>query len=124
MSLYGYKKKTRPAPWTLTAEHLKRATANTKTEYTKVKAAWRQQIKGTTCPVMLAMFGKSRPVSPNPHHIYGRQGKLLCWTPGWMAVSEEGHRFIHDNIEIARGYGWIAKRGDWNNQKLVGKYGL
>ena len=50
------------------------------------------------------------------HHRYGRQGKLLRWKPGWLAVSKQGHRWIHAHPEQSRERGWIAPQGQWNNQ--------
>lgn len=85
-------------------------------EYKKAKAVWWEKVKMEFCPVMLAIFGLFCPVSPSPHHIRGRLGSLLCDTRYWLACSEAGHRWIHDNPSEARKHGWLAQPGDWNRQ--------
>jgi len=57
--------------------------------------------------------------SKDIHHLYGRAGKLMMWTPGWLMVSRRGHLWIHNNPEAARAKGWLCPRGSWNNQKIV-----
>ncbi len=80
--------------------------------------------RGETCPVVAAIAelreGKKYgwPICARlneVHHKFGRQGKLLIWKPGWIAVSKEGHRFLHSNIKIAIKNGWIGQVGTWNN---------
>ena len=41
------------------------------------------------------------------HHINGRIGDLLTDEQYWLAVSTEGHRWIHENVNEARKKGWI-----------------
>lgn len=41
------------------------------------------------------------------HHIKGRIGDLLLDQKFWMAVSREGHNWIHNNVNLAREKGWI-----------------
>lgn len=67
------------------------------------------------CPVAKCVFNERILVS-QCHHFRGRLGRLLIAKQFWLAVSDKGHRFIHDHIGIARKLGWIAKSGDWNKQ--------
>jgi hypothetical protein len=41
------------------------------------------------------------------HHISGRIGALLTDERYFLAVSTEGHRWIHENVKEARSKGWI-----------------
>jgi len=41
------------------------------------------------------------------HHINGRIGSLLTDERYFLAVSMEGHRWIHENVKEARSKGWI-----------------
>ena len=78
---------------------------------------------GKRCPVV-AMFPELRngmkyghPISDRlneVHHRRGRVGALLLDERFWLAVSKEGHRFIHANIHAARLAGFICRPGEWN----------
>jgi hypothetical protein len=58
------------------------------------------------CPVMSKLKGKT--VRTNDvHHIHGRENDLLLDQEFWLAVSREGHDWIHANPEIAREEGWL-----------------
>lgn len=46
-------------------------------------------------------------VATEVHHIRGRVGDLLLDETYWLAVSTEGHRWIHNNVAEARKKGWI-----------------
>ena len=48
------------------------------------------------------------------HHMRGRAGSLLLDQRYWLAVSKQGHRWIHSNIEKARALGWLCELGKWN----------
>lgn len=48
------------------------------------------------------------------HHIRGRLGPLLEDQQYWLAVSTQGHRWIHNNPVKARELGFMAQPGDWN----------
>lgn len=48
------------------------------------------------------------------HHTRGRLGRLLNDTRFWLAVSNEGHEWIHNHINEARGLGLICQPGQWN----------
>lgn len=57
-------------------------------------------IKDKYCPVTL------QPAT-EVHHINGRIGALLTDERNFLAVSVEGHRWIHENVNKARKKGWI-----------------
>ena len=44
------------------------------------------------------------------HHKKGRIGKLLLDKKFWLAVSREGHRYIHNNIDESMNKGWLLSR--------------
>ena len=48
------------------------------------------------------------------HHIRGRLGPLLNDQRHWLAVSRQGHRWIHLFPDEARFAGWLALPGEWN----------
>jgi hypothetical protein len=83
-------------------------------EYQKAKSEWWPSVRGQHCPVMLAIFKRLVLVTPKPHHMRGRLGPLLCDTQYWLAVSREGHDWIHRNIAEARKRKWYAEPGEWN----------
>lgn len=49
------------------------------------------------------------------HHTRGRAGSLLRDQRFWMAVSKQGHRWIHENVEAAQRLGFVCQPGEWNN---------
>jgi len=77
-------------------------------EYNKTKGYW---LAGKQC----AVFGKL--TATEVHHKFGRAGRLLLWTPGWIPVSKNGHRWIHDNPQVARDLGYFGPVGTWNDYK-------
>lgn len=104
--------------------------AKTDAEYTREARAFVQAEidSGKSCPVVAVIedlrngrkYG--HPISDKlkaNHHIFGRQGRLKNWKPGWMAVSTQGHRWIHSNIKEAQKHRWYAPPGLWNNEKLA-----
>lgn len=152
MSLYGYKKKHKPALWTEVfkakldpteaaapkgkavgkALPRKRRPA---TEHTKARrreerlyaAEAREFVRaaadaGGTCPVVAAIpelrDGRKYgwPISGRlneVHHMRGRRGDLLRDRRFWLAVSKQGHRWIHSHPAEARARGWLAPVGQW-----------
>lgn len=48
------------------------------------------------------------------HHQRGRLGSLLRDQRFWRAVSKQGHRWLHSNINKARAMGFMAAPGEWN----------
>ena len=64
------------------------------------------------CPIMLT-FGRNVLVT-QVHHMRGRVGPLLIDRRFWLAVSAEGHTWIHANPQLACKQGWLAPIGKWN----------
>lgn len=52
--------------------------------------------------------------STQVHHTRGRAGSLLLDTRFWVAVSQDGHDWIHNNMAAARKLGFICQHGHWN----------
>ena len=48
------------------------------------------------------------------HHLRGRAGSLLCDERFWIALSKQGHRWVHENPEKARNMGFLCAKGEWN----------
>ncbi len=48
------------------------------------------------------------------HHQRGRVSRLLLDQRFWLAVSAQGHDWIHNNIKSARALGLICAKGLWN----------
>lgn len=77
------------------------------------------------CQVRIAVFGLTEnfviwaegkmpnwaggwmPRATEVHHKAGRSGKNFLDESTWMAVSREGHRWLHNNPREARARGWI-----------------
>lgn len=96
------------------------------------KAAYRREARafvrerrlaGQTCPVVNLIACLKRgtkyghPISNKlneVHHVRGRLGRLLRDQRFWLAVSKQGHRWIHEHPAQARRYGWLCERGQWN----------
>jgi hypothetical protein len=57
--------------------------------------------------------------SDDVHHRFGRLGELLFWEPGYMAVCNNCHRWIHDHPAKARELGLLAPVGQWNKTELA-----
>jgi hypothetical protein len=81
-------------------------------------------VRGETCPVVAAVpelrdgHRYGWPISNRlneVHHTRGRAGSLLCDERFWLAVSKQGHRWIHANIEKARNMGFLCAKGEWNH---------
>lgn len=56
------------------------------------------------------------------HHVFGRVGRLLCWTPGFRTVHSDCHQWIHDHPESARMIGLLADLGQWNDYDRAVEY--
>jgi hypothetical protein len=119
-----YKRKTRPAPWTLNADmppkkrqrRIPRVSARRAArlgEYAHAKRLFLAELRNWYCPVMLHLMRRGVPTT-DIHHKRGRIGALLMDQRYWLAVSRRGHTWIHDNPDAARSLGWLCERGDWN----------
>lgn len=75
-------------------------------EYIKAKQAFLAGKKCAVYPTLKAV---------EVHHTSGRIGQLLNDQSKWLAVSTQGHRWIHMNIKEAREFGWICPHGQWNS---------
>lgn len=64
--------------------------------YSKLRKIFLSKEENKYCPVASRVFGK-RILATETHHKAGRVGQLLNYQPMWLAVSREGHRWIHDN---------------------------
>lgn len=51
------------------------------------------------------------------HHVSGRRGEKLLDTTDWLAVSREGHTWIHNNVEQATKKGWLKEGRNSKNRK-------
>lgn len=60
------------------------------------------------CPVMLAIFGEKHQTT-DVHHLRGRIGNLLLAEEHWLAVSRQGHDWIHAHPATAYLNGWLEK---------------
>jgi hypothetical protein len=78
--------------------------------------------RGETCPVVAAIEDLRESVRygwpccnrlNEVHHTRGRAGSLLLDERFWLALSKQGHRWVHENPEEARAHGWICEPGDW-----------
>jgi hypothetical protein len=83
--------------------------AQRKAEYMKVRE---QYLKAHPyCEWWLAFYGVlACPRSTQIHHKKGRVGALLTDPAYFMAVSNEGHRYIHDNPKESYERGWMLPR--------------
>lgn len=66
------------------------------------------QPENQICPVMLAIFDERRQTS-QVHHVLGR-GKYFLDESTWLALSFEGHRWVHDHPAISFERGWMEKK--------------
>lgn len=58
------------------------------------------------CPVMATLFNKTIRAT-EIHHTNGRENDRLLDRSYWLAVSREGHQWIHNNPKKARELGWL-----------------
>jgi hypothetical protein len=135
MSLRGYVKKTKPANWTVAFPATRSAAAFhgevKKKRRPSVQHRYRREARefveahaGKSCPVWLSVpelrSGRKygHPISgkvTEVHHRFGRVGRLLRWQAGWLGVSKQGHRWIHEHVEKARELGFVGPVGTWND---------
>jgi len=78
---------------------------------------------GGTCPVVRVVpelrdgwkYGHRISAKLNEvHHTRGRAGALLTDTRYFLAVSKQGHRWIHEHPDRARALGFLCAKGQWN----------
>lgn len=136
MSLYGYKPKYKKALWAAMCyvkkvkpkRFIRPASKRKQSTNAEYRREARQvvislSLLGVTCPVVDSipelrdgkMYGHKISNKLNEiHHTRGRLGSLLTDKRYWLAVSKQGHRWIHSNITEARKRGWICEKGKWN----------
>ena len=69
-------------------------------EYRKAKKEFMSRPENQTCPV-------TRVPSTEIHHTNGRENDRLNDTDFWIAVSRDGHNWIHAHPIEARKKGWL-----------------
>ncbi len=140
MSLRGYKPKTKPANWTTVPGAKVSVKKDGKPKRIRTRSKLRTVEdrlyriearefvadairRGQTCPVVAAIpelhngrkYGHAICARLNEvHHKRGRLGSLQRDRRFWLAVSKQGHRWIHANLEAARERGWVCAIGQWN----------
>jgi hypothetical protein len=62
--------------------------------------------KNQFCIVMAELFNRTVRAT-EVHHTNGRENERLLDRTYWMAVSREGHQWIHNNPKKARELGWL-----------------
>lgn len=72
--------------------------------YNRKRKVFLNKPENKVCPVMLMLFDDEIKTT-EVHHKAGRRGKFLNYVPFWLAVSSDGHKFIHNNPD------WSYKNG-------------
>jgi len=62
--------------------------------------------KNKFCPVLAELFNRKE-YATEIHHTNGRENDRLNDREFWIAVSREGHQWIHANPKLAREKGWL-----------------
>ena len=112
------KRKYRPAPWTLVAGARKKLSPRQRQlrSYRILARSFveTQRALGAWCPVSVrGLIPEGVLGVTEVHHVRGRLGALLLDDRHWMAVSRQGHQWIHDHPARARELGWLAQPGEW-----------
>ena len=104
---YNYKKKSAKSnPKPIAKFSDKRAKRNA--AYLVANKLFLAKEENKFCIVMAKLKNKTV-LATEVHHTNGREGERLNDQEYWLAVSSEGHRFIHLNPEISYEQGWITK---------------
>lgn len=82
----------------------KRKARNSK--YLKERINFLSNEQNKFCPVMGKIFNSTVKTS-EIHHVNGRENQLLINQKYWLAVSREGHQWIHMNPKLSREQGWL-----------------
>lgn len=136
MSLYGYKKKYRPALWTQSVwsrsstefagepkdgrrppTERSRLAAAAKRKYADARALYLKDHPLCAACLLVYPGGPAAP-SEQVHHKHGRgyRDSLLNYEPLWVPVCAGCHDWIHRNIAAARALGLYAPEGQWNRK--------
>jgi hypothetical protein len=111
---YNYKKKPSKPQKKIKQFSTKRAKRNT--AYLLAKEIFMKESGNQHCIVMSTMFNKTVPAT-EIHHRNGRENERLTDREYWLAVSREGHQWIHSNPELAYEAGWLTKDYLENNMQ-------
>jgi len=76
------------------------------TAYLLARKVYLMEEANKFCPVMKGMFNKLISTT-EIHHMNGRENDRLNDRVYWLAVSREGHQWIHSNPQQARECGWL-----------------
>lgn len=74
--------------------------------YRKKRKEFLSKPEHNICPVALDIFNE-RLQATEIHHMAGRTGKLLNYSPFWLPVSRKAHIWIHQNPEEAYNRGYL-----------------
>lgn len=75
-------------------------------EYRELRKEFLRKPENHYCPVMKHFTGAHVRVT-DIHHMNGRENNRLNDTKYWLAVSRQGHTWIHEHPEDARELGWL-----------------
>jgi len=75
-------------------------------KYQKACKEFKLQPENQHCPVINKLKGITVQTT-DVHHIKGRENDMLLDQKHWLAVSREGHQWIHNNPEESRKMGWL-----------------
>lgn len=138
MALRGYIPKTKKAPWFLAQpkqaakpqrriKPVSKKLGKAKREYHKLRDEWLALPENKWCEACILTGrgnysdtqGRSGVISyraSEVHHTHGRVGRLLNYTPWWLAVCPGCHYWIHEHPAEARRLGLLCPVGEWNTQ--------
>jgi hypothetical protein len=90
------------------------ARAKRNAAYLIANKAFLMEEENQFCPVMGLIFNKTVRTT-EVHHTNGRENDRLLDRTYWLAVSREGHQWIHSNPKIAYEQGWLTEDYKSNN---------
>lgn len=76
--------------------------------YIEANRIFLMEEKNKFCIVMAQVYNKTA-LTTEIHHTNGRENERLLDRTYWLAVSRQGHQYIHSNPKIAYEQGWITK---------------
>lgn len=76
-------------------------------EYSERRRLFLLKSENLRCPVMEEIKGRAA-FTTDVHHMDGREGERLLDESQWLAVSREGHDWIHAHPKQARERGWLC----------------
>ena len=82
--------------------------AKEESEYLQLNKIFLKKPENKYCPVAKHLK-LGNVLTSEVHHKKGRIGKLLLYVPYWLAVSSEGHKWIHANPEESYKLGFLIK---------------